>query len=62
MMSDSKIEKEVEQIHLEDQSEFKEDEDGITRKTGLFSNIDGDQTVQEIESMCMNCQDNVTAL
>ena len=61
-MSDSKIEKEVEQIQLEDQSEFKEDEDGITRKTGLFSNIDGDQTVQEIESMCMNCQDNVIAL
>ena len=29
--------------------------DGVTRKTGLFENLDGEQTITELESYCVNC-------
>ena len=36
------------------------DSDGVLRRHGLFQNIDGEQTVNEIESLCMSCRENGT--
>lgn len=41
------------------QQEEMADSDGVVRKRGLFENLDGEQTVNEIESYCMNCEKNV---
>ncbi len=34
---------------------------GMRQGEVLFSNIDGDQSVTEIQSLCMNCHENVAA-
>ncbi|KAJ3224004.1 nucleolar zinc-finger protein [Clydaea vesicula] len=44
----------------EQEQELQPDSDGIIRRHNLFENLDGEQTVNETESLCMNCHDNGT--